>query len=233
MGIFRTRNGWLIPMLGSSVLVAAAPASAELAVSQLVVEFKPGAARTSDIEIANNSPERSYVVVEPREILDPGTPAERPLATPDPAKLGLLASPARFILEPEQRRTLRVAAIGAANERERVYRVTVKPVTGEVSSSETGLKLLVGYDLLVLVRPPVVRDGIRAERHGLELTLTNEGNASVEIAEGKLCDGKGESCQSLPGKRLYAGASWKQTLPKPIGGEYRVRSANGWSSVKF
>lgn len=221
--------------LGLSLLslLAAAPADAELVVGQLIVEFKPGESRTADIEIFNNGDERSYAVVEPRELLNPGTPREDRVAAPDPAKLGLLASPARFILEPRQRRTLRLAAIGGVAQHERVYRVTVKPVTGEVEGSESGLKLLVGYDLLVLVRPHMIRNAIRSERSGTELTLTNDGNASVELAEGKQCDPSGKDCQALPAKRLYAGASWKQVLPRPAGGEYRVRSAEGWSTLKF
>lgn len=219
------------PVAALAALVAE-PAAAELMVSQLIVEFKPGAPRTSDIEIANNSPERAYVLVEPREILRPGTPAERPVTNPDPSKLGLLVSPARFILEPQQRRTLRIAAIGDSAGQERVYRVTVKPVAGEVTGSESGLKLLVGYDLLVLARPAAIRTDVKVERDDLELTLTNSGNASVELTEGKQCDDLG-SCQPLPGKRLYAGASWKQKLPRSSGGEYRVRSASGWSTVKF
>jgi len=221
--------------MGASMLslAVAGPAGAELVVSQLIVEFKAGPSRTADIEILNNGDERSYVVVEPRELIKPGTPLEQRVATPDPAKLGLLVSPARFILEPRQRRTLRVSAIGAAAERERVYRVAVKPVTGEVAGSESGLKLLVGYDLLILVRPPVIRNSIRSERNGTRLTLTNEGNASVELAEGKQCEASGKDCRALPAKRLYAGASWTQELARPGGGEYRLRSAEGWSSLKF
>ena len=213
-------------------MVAAAPAAAELVVSQLIVDFRSGGPRTADIEIFNNSDERSYAVVEPRELLNPGTPREERIAVPDPAKLGLIASPARFILEPHQRRTLRIAAIGPAATSERVYRVTVKPVTGDVSGSESGLKLLVGYDLLVLVRPPALRNAVQAERSGSQLTLTNNGNASVELSEGKQCD-PGGTCRSLPAKRLYAGASWKQQLPAPASGEYQVRSAEGWTTLKF
>lgn len=214
---------WLIPT----------PASADLVVSQLIVEFKPGSAKAADIEVSNNADERAYAVVEPREILNPGTTAEQPSATPDPAKLGLIASPARFILEPRQRRMIRIAAIGGPPERERVYRVTVKPVTGEVAGSDTGLKLLVGYDLLVLVRPAVVREELKIDRESNHLVITNLGNASVELSEGQQCLEGQQACQSLPGKRLYAGVSWKQPLPGRGSGEYRVRSAAGWSTLKF
>jgi P pilus assembly chaperone PapD len=214
-------------------LFAAAPAGAELVVSQLIVELKAGGPRTADVEVFNNSDERSYAIVEPREIVNPGTAREERLTSPDPARLGLLVSPARFILEPRQRRTVRIAAIGDAANHERVYRVTLKPVAGEVSGSESGLKLLVGYDLLILLRPPTVRSAIRSERKGSSLTLINEGNASVELAEGRQCDAGGDNCRALPAKRLYAGASWSQQLPLATNGEYRVRSSSGWSTLKF
>lgn len=227
------RRGKAAAGLAMLLPLMATPAQAELVVSQLIVEFKPGSPRSNDVEIFNNSSERSYAVVEPREILNAGTAAEQRIATPDPEKLGLLASPSRFILEPRQRRTLRIAAIGPTAERERVYRVTIKPVTGEIASSESGLKLLVGYDLLVLVRPPAIRNDISVDRKGLDLTITNGGNASVELSDGKQCDEGEKICRSLPGKRLYAGASWKQTLPRPTNGQYRIRSADGWSTVRF
>jgi P pilus assembly chaperone PapD len=227
------RPGPVASALAALLLLAASPAVAELVVSQLIVEFTPGSSRANDIEIFNNSDERAYALVEPREILNPGTAAEQRFTSPDPAKLGLITSPGRFILEPRQRRTLRIAAIGAAADRERVYRVTVKPVTGEIASEESGLKLLVGYDLLILVRPTLIKNDVRVSRTGLDLTMTNGGNASVELAEGKQCDEGGKNCKSLPSKRLYAGASWKQTLPRPANGEYRVRSAYGWTTVKF
>lgn len=214
-------------------LFASEPVAAELAVSQLIVEFKADAPRVADIEVTNNGEERSYVVVAPREILHAGMPNEERVATPDPAKLGLLVSPARFILESGQHRTLRIAAVGTPVGEERVYRVTVKPVTGDVAGSESGLKLLVGYDLLVLVRPQAVRDSVRSDRSGSKLTVTNNGNASVELAEGKQCDAAGKNCQALPAKRLYAGASWAQQLPLSTNGEYRVKSAVGWSTLKF
>lgn len=224
------RNGLCCALLAA--VVPLMPASAELTVSQLIVELPP-TATTADIEIANDSSERSYVSVEPREIISPGLANERPFVSPDPAALGLIASPARMVLEPRQRRTIRVAAISSEPARERVYRVTVKPVAGDVTSDESGLKLLVGYDLLVLVRPakPVVAVAAKRDQH--EVTLTNNGNASVELSDGKQCDKSSASCQPLPSKRLYAGASWTQAISAGAAGEYRVRSADGWSTLKF
>jgi P pilus assembly chaperone PapD len=209
------------------------PAAADLVISQVIIEFSAKGPRARDIEVLNTSEERSFVAVEPAEIVDPGTRGERRVASPDPAKLGLLISPTRFVLEPHQRRRLRIASIGPATQRERVYRVTVKPVAGKVSGTQSGLKLLVGYDLLVLVRPPTAKDDLRVERLANAVSVTNLGVASVELAEGKQCDAGGSNCQPLAGKRLYAGASWQSPLRPGASGEYQVRSMNGWSKLKF
>lgn len=237
------RLRWSIKWLGGhtrilafSLLIACVPISpalAELAVSQLIVELRPAAQPKADIEIYNDSTERAFVAVEARELIDAGSIGERPFQSPDPEKLGLIASPARMILEPHQRRTLRIAAIVSEIERERVYRVSVKPVAGDVTSDQTGLKLLVGYDLLVLMRPKMISTDVVAVRDGNVLTLVNRGNASVELAEGRQCDRNGDNCQPLPNKRLYAGASWRQPFPSNATGQYRLRSADGWSTVNF
>lgn len=212
-------------MLAFGLFSVLAPgARAELALSQLVVELsKPSDAR-ADIEIWNNSNERAYVVAEPSEIVNPGTKAEERRSEPDPEKRGLLVSPARMILEPGQRKLIRLAAIGARPDRERVYRVTVKPVTGELSSSETGLKLLVGYDVLVLLRPVEVRTNLTAARSGTQITFRNEGNASVELSDGKQCNAGRTSCTPVPGKRLYAGAEWSQQLNSNGPVEFTIHS---------
>lgn len=219
--------------MGLLLILPLAPASAELAVSQLIVELKPGASRAADIEIYNDSDERNFVSVEPREIIDAGRDSEKPLLSPNPGKLGLLVSPTRLVIEPRQRRRLRIAAIGPIPSRERTYRVTVKPVAGEVTGTESGLKLLVGYDLLVLVRPSPTRPELEISRTGSILNIVNRGNASVELADGKQCDSSGKKCQLLPSKRLYAGATWRQSLPLSTTGEYRIRSDERWSTIKF
>lgn len=202
-------------------------AQAELVLSQLVVELRPGEVSRQDIEVWNNDTERAYVAVEPRRIVQPGQPGESRLENPDPEKLGLLVSPVRMVLEPGQRKLLRFADILPPSERERVYRVTVKPVVGALSSDQSGLKLLVGYDALVLVRPAKAIEGVSAVRAGRKLTWRNDGNTSVELTDGKQCSGVGGDCVSLPGKRLYAGASWTVDLVQDSPAEYVVRSPAG------
>jgi P pilus assembly chaperone PapD len=200
-----------------------APARAELVLSQLIVELRADGKTRDDIEVWNNSPERAYVAVDPNEIVNPGQRSEERRREPDPEKRGLLVAPARLILEPGQRKLVRIAALASSVERERVYRVTIKPVAGELSADRSGLKILVGYDVLVLLRPANPRPQLSAIRSGNRLSFRNEGNSSLELVDGRQCrpDGK---CVELPGKRLYAGAEWSEPLSSAQPVEYRVVS---------
>lgn len=210
--------------VASAALMTATPSAAELVLSELIVDLQHGKQARDDVEIWNKSDERSYVAVEPREIVDPSLSTQKDRRDPDPEKLGLLVSPARMILEPGQRKLLRIATLAPASESEHVYRVTVRPVVGNVDSTNSGLKILVGYDLLVLVRPtnPVVN--VTASRNGRSLTFSNRGNVSVELVDGTQCQEAHSNCVQFPGKRLYAGASWTVELSSDLPAEFTLKS---------
>lgn len=202
----------------------ATPAHADLVLSQLIVDLQSGKHAREDVELWNNSPERSFIAIEPREILSPSSPRQTVRMDPDPEKLGLLVSPTRMILEPGQRRLLRIGTLAHDADREHVYRVTVKPVAGALQSTSSGLKIMVGYDVLVLVRPTSPQAQVHAVRSGHVLTFTNNGNVSVELINGRQCDFAHRQCVDLPGKRLYSGASWTVQLPSDAPAEYVVKS---------
>ena len=201
-------------------------AEADLKLSQLIVELQPES-RARDLELWNDSSERAFVAVEPREIVNPGTPSQVDRRNLDPQKLGLLASPARLILEPGQRRLLRVASLNPVGEREQVYRVTVRPVAGVLASSAgSGIKIMVGYDVLVLVRPPQPTAAVTSTRDRGKLLLRNDGNSSVELIEGQQCDPQHKTCLPLGGKRLYAGASWVLDVMPGKSAEFTLKTPN-------
>jgi len=211
-------------LLVATCAMPLAPAHADLVLSQLIIELDPGKALRQDVEVWNNSPDRTYVAVEPKEVVNAGTAAETRRQDPDPAKLGLLVSPARMILEPGERKLIRIAELSVPPERERDYRVTVKPVVGTISSTKSGLKILVGYDVLVLVRPSQPHAKVVFTRSADKATFRNDGNVSVEMIDGRQCDSAGKGCSELPGKRLYPGAEWSIELKPGHRADYMVRS---------
>ena len=189
-----------------ATLVAPGTARAQLVLSELVVELHPSATRRHDIEVENSGTDMLFVAISPREVIGSGTSDVISREEPDPEKLGLLVSPARMVLEPGKRKLLRIAALTSPVDRERVYRVTLKPVVGRLVTERAGLKVLVGYEVLVLVRPLAPQLQVTGTRSGNSLTLRNSGNASVELLTGRLCEVAGEKCHQLPSGRLYAGA---------------------------
>ena len=208
-----TRTFLLRALAFAFALGLAGDAHAEMVLSQVIVDLLPGKPPREDVEVFNAGEERMYVLAEPFEIRNPGLPGEERVAVTDPETSGLLVSPLRLVLEPGERRTIRIAAIGARPAQDRVFRVTIRPVAGEVTAEASALKVFVGYDTLVLVRPEEISGEVEGRRSGRALTLRNSGNTAQELFDGRQCDPAGDNCQALPAKRLYPGAVWEQTLP--------------------
>ena len=213
----------LAALAGACALVAApAIAHAGLSVAPVIVDFQPGEPPRADVELFNDGSEPLYVVVEPSKIDDPGGSGEKRVQDPDPLALGLLATPNRVVLEPGQRKFVRLAMLSPPGETDRIYRVTVKPVVGAVKAGETGLKILIGYDMLVIQRPAKPEAAIVASRSGATLTLRNDGNTNAELFQGQQCDAQ-HHCAPLPGHRLYAGASWSVPIQPGLPVDYSVK----------
>jgi hypothetical protein len=198
-----------------------------------IVEFPPGQPPRSDIELFNDGADRLYVVVEPSQILDAGTPAERRVQEPDPQKLGLLATPNRLILEPGERKYVRVAMLLDAGLTDRIYRLTIKPVTGDVSAAKTGLKIMVGYDVLVIQLPAVPQAVLAASRVGRTLTLHNGGNTNAELFGGRQCDPDEKNCTAVAGGRIYAGASRDVSLKGDGPVEYSLKVGDSVTQQRY
>jgi P pilus assembly chaperone PapD len=212
----------------------AADAQASIVLSQVVVDILPKSDVAQNIEISNDGSDVAYVVVEPSEITAPGQPAQARVPIVDPGAGGLLVSPQRLVLQPGERKAIRIAAIAERGTVDRIYRVTVKPVAGPVTAPVSALKLLVGYDVLVIYRPSEPAAKIVGERKGNTLLLRNVGNTNAEVFNGHECQlGSAPQCRDLPSKRLYAGQVWEQTLPGTGTVRYRVGSGTTSAELEF
>lgn len=209
----------------------AMPAMAQMAVDKVVVEFPADGQPRNDIEVQNTSEETLYIQVKPAEILNPGAPNEQRVEVNDPAERGLLVSPNRLALEPGQRQLIRFALLSRPAEKDRIYRVTVSPVVGDVVAEQTALKILVGYDILAIAHPPSPEADLKASRNGGSLSIANAGNTNALLFNGRQCKASGDDCVELPGHRLYAGTSWDVDLPYDTPVEFHVTVA-GQTTVR-
>ena len=78
---------------------------------------------------------------------------------------------------------------------------------GEVAGKESGVKVLVGYDLLVIQRPAEPSLSLDWENTAEKVVIKNNGNSNAQMINGRSCkpDQQEESCHEVPSRRLYAG----------------------------
>lgn len=192
------------------------PASATMVVSNSIIHFGPDQPNREDIEIENPTSEPMYIKVAPSIVRFPGTENEAREPITNPKDAGLLVSPNKLVIPPGGRKLVRFVNLRPNASQEHVYRVAITPVVNEVKANATGVKILIGYEVLVLTQPIDARPELIAERSGRTLSFRNEGNTNVLLREGYQCpfetDDK-EQCEPLTGKRIYPGNQWSVNLP--------------------
>ncbi len=212
-------------LLSAFVLIASAPAHASMVLSNVILHFESGEPTRQDIEIENIGDEPLYVDVRPHVVENPGTEGEQRVFIADPREAGLLVTPNKLVVAPHGRKRVRFVDLKPGHTEERVYRVAVTPVVGELEAQTSGLKILVGYEVLVLAQPAAPSPGLVGERNGREMRFRNDGNTNVMLREGRQCasdDTPVDDCQVLGAKRLYPGNRWTVELPHDRPLEYYI-----------
>ena len=131
---------------------------------------------------------------------------------------GLLVTPDKTVLAGGGRKVLRFVLLKEPDAQEHIYRVTVKPVVNApAAKTQVGLKVLIGYEVLVIIRPAAMASQYHAVREGKKLTVENTGNTSVLLQNGQQCPAE-EKCALPPVLRVYPGqtASLELPLDKPV-----------------
>lgn len=187
---------------------------ADISVDRVIIDFEPDGEYYADVKVANGSAKKAYVGTTVYEVANPGRPNESRELLTDPDNALLIATPSRTAIEGNQSEPIRILNLDEEQKVERIYRVVIEPATGPLKGDKDMVKVLVSYELLVIVRPvkPVFR--ILGKREGNTLTLFNDGNSNVYLENGRQCNpAKPTECKELTGERLYAGASWQIQLP--------------------
>ncbi|AMN46917.1 hypothetical protein ACG33_07370 [Steroidobacter denitrificans] len=204
-------------------LLSSSPAHAQMVLDKIEVEL--GAERRyDDIEITNLGTEPLYIQIAPSRIQHPGRPDEKRISPRDPESLGLLVTPMRLIVQPRERHRVRIVALNPQPVLDEVFRVAIKPVVGSIESDQTAaVKVVVAYDVLVLVRPADANADIQSRRTGHVLMIENLGNSCAVLHDGRQCDASQQDCRTLPAQRLYAGGKFRVELPFDTPATYTVR----------
>lgn len=218
-----------------SLLMFVSVGQANMVLNNSILYFEPGESNHQDVEIENVGEEPLYIKVTPKVVRNPGTEDQAREPYDDPTKAGLLVSPNKLVVPPKGRKLLRFVNLNPNPTSEHVYRVSVTPVVGELTSKTSGVKIVIGYEVLVLVHPVEGKVDLHHEKTEKLLKIYNKGNRNVLLREGIQCP-EGvvdeEQCDHLPGKRLYPGNEWEVELPHPLPVKYFLNTGHQ-NSIKI
>lgn len=134
---------------------------------------------------------------------------------------GLVASPARLIVPAQGMQAVRLLYRGS-RDKERYFRLRFVPVLPESGdgfavneqeaqqyrdSLKVGVSLLAGYGSILFVRPAETRFQTPVQRQRGQLTVANEGNATVVLDHFRQCQTAGQSCEPATKHHLLPGRS--------------------------
>jgi P pilus assembly chaperone PapD len=195
---------------------------ATIALSNVIITFNDPKKLREDIEIRNTSQETVYIQVTPHIIKNPGTPQQERLTYTNPRQAGLLVTPNKLIIPAGKKRRIRFVNLNPRRTEEGIYRVTVSPIAAPLKIQQqnkqliTGLKIIVAYEVLVLVQPIKAKENLMVTRTANKIIFQNKGNININLRFGKQCPKNkptSDQCKQLLGKRLYPNNKFIQTLP--------------------
>lgn len=193
---------------------------ATISVTPMEIEFLPSNSLKQDVLIKNPGDKPAYVAVTPYVMKDPGTKRERKVHVVDPKKSGILVMPNRLMIPANQQRHVRILLTKPLDKTEKVFRLSFIPqedllvppnLKEKLKQPAMGLHLIIGYGILAVARPQVLRPELLIKRRGHNLNIKNVGNTMLVLRGGQQC--KGKKCFTVPTRRLYAGNAWTTKLP--------------------
>lgn len=204
-------------------------ADADMIVDNAILVFEPGKTSRQDISVRNTGEKPLYIKVTPSIVHNPGTPEQHRETIRNPRAAGLLVSPNKLVVPPGGRKIIRFVDLGKGRQKEGVYRVTLAPVAGELIARESGLKVMIGYEILVLAQPEKPESLLEAQREGRRLRLANNGNTDIYLFQGRQCPQgmtQNRDCVKLRDKRLYPGNHWDFELPLDAPAQFQMTVGN-------
>ena len=212
-----SRIGLTAALLGVVLLPGAAWSG--MALDRSIVHLNPGDPESVDVAVSNNGEEPLYIDTEIIEVLDAGSMQEERVLVGGTMDVPMLVSPIKLVIPPGQRRLLPIVNMAGFGPQERVFRVTATPVAPPAVAEHSGIRILVGYQVLVIVAPEHPEPKLEAHREGRSLVFDNVGNVNFMLHSGLQCppgvkpDEHAQGCTNFEGTRMYPGNSWVLETP--------------------
>jgi P pilus assembly chaperone PapD len=215
-----------IAVLACSLM--ASGAGADIFVDRAIVRLGADKPPREDVKVINNGSETGYVAVEVLEVRNPGSDREERIKVSDPDQVRLLASPSKLMIPPNSQKLVRIVNLDPSSEQESIYRINVTPVLPPLQEEQGSVvRVVVAYQLLVIVDPVHPREDLEILRQSYQLTVHNKGNTNVLFSDGRQCDSAGTNCVEIPAHRVYPGNHWQIELERDAPVVFNLTSYNG------
>ena len=189
---------------------------ANISISLTILDFLPKDSRQKNIELGNNKKDMSYIKSEVSEILNPGMPNQKRIPITRKNRGKLIISPLQLTMKPNERKIIRFISTEKNLKKDSVFRTTIVPLIKPKKDQQgIGINVLIGYEVLTIIRPKNMIFDLNITRNIKRNTITykNNGNTNILLNKVVQCDEYGIDCQTLAHKRLYAGNTYTVSLP--------------------
>ncbi len=232
----------LLYLAAAFLLAGSQIVNAQLIVNRSIIMFESPGQNREDVVVLNNSKEDNlYVQVDPFTVLNPGSSDQElvPMVVNDNPEF--LVTPNRLVTPPGGRSIVRFLNLKPAEDRERVYRVNMIPITPPAELDDENedviksrLEVVVAYQVLVIVLPANPEPVMTMDRQARNVVFMNEGNANYLLTDGQQCDpATPTECVPLEDRRIYPGNEWRYELPFDGPFTYKVRTQTGLTTEYF
>lgn len=180
---------------------------AEIILDKVIVDFLPNQPKQQNIVVFDNDKDTEYVDTEIFEIVSPGMKDEKRVKVDKNTSNRLVVAPQKLTIGPNMKKRFQfIDGVSSDLKKDKIYRVTVSPKVAGIKASggNIGIKLLIGYDVLVIIRPNKLNFSVDVKKDKNSITFKNIGNTNVLLENVKQCDEKGK-CTNILSDRLYAG----------------------------
>ncbi|TNF65513.1 MAG: hypothetical protein EP298_12380 [Gammaproteobacteria bacterium] len=194
---------------------------ANITVAPLVLDYFAKDGNIKFVKVANKGDKKAYVSADTFLVKNPRMPNQELVKITNPRTLGILVTPRQFVLNPGETKNLQFILTQPFDQKESVYRVEIKPVSGGTklkvlnqgdASHFMGVKIAVGYAVLCIKRPLSIKPDIRIERLSpTKIEILNDGNVSIKITKLEQCSSDG-ACSNLHNARIFPSGKFQTDI---------------------
>ena len=179
---------------------------ADIVLNKMIVDFLPKGPKQENLDLFNRGKTIDYVSTKIFEIQNPGMKNEKRVEISKGNKNRLVIAPNKLTINPGTHKRFQFISTDKDLKKDKIYRVEIVPnISGiEAPKGSIGIKILVGYEVLAIVRPQKMDFKLKVVRDGENITFINEGNTNILLDNIKQCKTK-NNCKTILANRLYAG----------------------------